>query len=93
MTQHETGSTLSLKSFREKIGGNRDMNSDSLIPDSLDFLHGGKFPTLEEVEDLLIQKVLDQVNGNQGVASTLLGISRQALNHHINRKYHHMKPS
>jgi two-component system, NtrC family, response regulator HydG len=41
------------------------------------------FPTLKEAECLLIDRALELAKSNQGVAATLLGISRQALNRRL----------
>jgi DNA-binding NtrC family response regulator len=41
------------------------------------------FPTLKEAESLLIEKALEIAKSNQGVAASLLGISRQALNRRL----------
>ncbi len=46
----------------------------------------GHFPTLKEAENILISDALKQSDGNQGIAASLLGISRQALNRRLNRK-------
>jgi transcriptional regulator with PAS, ATPase and Fis domain len=40
----------------------------------------GNFPSLKKMNDILIQRALEQANGNQSLAAKLLGISRQALN-------------
>lgn len=45
----------------------------------------GRFPTMKEVEQLLITEALDRSNRNQGIAASLLGITRQALNKRLNR--------
>jgi DNA-binding protein Fis len=42
-------------------------------------------PTLDEAETVLIEQALDLAHGNQGVAATYLGISRNALNKKIIR--------
>ena len=42
-----------------------------------------RFPTLKEAERLLIDKALELAESNQGVAASLLGISRQALNRRL----------
>ena len=42
-------------------------------------------PTLDEAEIVLIEQALDLANGNQGIAATYLGISRNALNKKIIR--------
>lgn len=46
----------------------------------------GSFPTLKEAESFLISKALKMSNDNQGIAASLLGISRQALNRRLKRK-------
>jgi DNA-binding NtrC family response regulator len=46
----------------------------------------GAFPTLQESETRLIERAMEMAKGNQRVAATLLGISRQALNNRLVRK-------
>lgn len=43
------------------------------------------FPTLKEVEQLLIDEAVRRAGGNQGMAARLLGLSRQALNKRLLR--------
>ena len=45
----------------------------------------GRFPTLKEIEDYLISEALRISDNNQGIAASLLGITRQALNKRLNR--------
>lgn len=45
-----------------------------------------RFPTLQEVQERVIHEALDKVQGHQGRAASLLGISRQALNKRLGRK-------
>jgi len=45
----------------------------------------GRFPTLKEIEDFMISKALKRSNGNQGIAASLLGITRQALNSRLKK--------
>jgi two-component system, NtrC family, response regulator HydG len=45
-----------------------------------------RFPTLKEAEDVLIAKALELAKSNQGVAASLLGISRPALNRRLQSK-------
>ncbi|MDA8433962.1 MAG: sigma-54 dependent transcriptional regulator [Nitrospiraceae bacterium] len=45
----------------------------------------GKFPTLQEAEDYLVSEALRKADNNQGIASSLLGITRQALNKRLSR--------
>ena len=57
-----------------------DRNAEALA----DFI--GHFPTLKEAENYLISDALKRSEGNQGIAASLLGISRQALNRRLKRK-------
>ncbi len=45
-----------------------------------------QFPTLKVAEEYLIDRALEQAKGNQGIAASILGISRQALNKRLNRR-------
>ncbi len=44
-----------------------------------------EFPTLKEMNEILIEKALQRTDGNQTSAAKLLGISRQALNKRLKR--------
>ncbi len=46
----------------------------------------GKFPTLQEVEDYVIERAMKLAEGRQSVAADLLGITRQGLNKRL--KWH-----
>jgi DNA-binding NtrC family response regulator len=46
----------------------------------------GRLPTLKEAEDYLISEALKLSDGNQGIAASILGITRQALNKRLTRK-------
>lgn len=88
IARHE-GGTLSLHSFRSAISG----NSDFAEPDVLDEAPGAmaacftqQLPTLEQAEQALIDEALRRADSNQGVAASLLGISRQALNKRLARR-------
>jgi DNA-binding NtrC family response regulator len=88
MARHANG-VLSMESFKQAIEGGKqksvtDGNSDSTTPSLLAGLKG--FPTLKEVEGLLISEALKMANNNQGIAASLLGMSRQALNKRLVRK-------
>ena len=88
---HSSG-ILSLESIRKKIADynkdinykNNNANSQEGRPDDLFYLPG-RFPTLKEAEDLLIDEALKRARGNQTIASELLGISRRALNNRLRR--------
>ena len=93
VARHRSG-MLPLASFHETIGEPRDSDSPTASPPAVHANHFsalfGRFPTLKEAEQTLISEALSQANGNQRIAATLLGISRQALNKRLNRE---TKPS
>ncbi|MBN1196377.1 MAG: sigma-54-dependent Fis family transcriptional regulator [Candidatus Aminicenantes bacterium] len=86
MSRYESG-VLSMASFRtliEKEGGMGQIEvPEEDLRDRMTSLDG--FPTLKQAETYLILRALDQAGGNQGVAASLLGISRQALNKRLQR--------
>ncbi|MBF0285549.1 MAG: sigma-54-dependent Fis family transcriptional regulator [Magnetococcales bacterium] len=43
----------------------------------------GRFPTFKEAEELLIEEAMRRSDDNQGIAASLLGVSRQALNRRL----------
>lgn len=43
-------------------------------------------PTLKDTEDALVAHALSLAGGNQGIAASYLGITRQALNKRLSRK-------
>jgi DNA-binding NtrC family response regulator len=45
-----------------------------------------RYPTIAEAEEIIIQRAMEKAEGNQRVAASLLGISRQALNSRLVRK-------
>ncbi|MBE2888467.1 sigma-54-dependent transcriptional regulator [Geobacter anodireducens] len=85
-----THGVLAIDSFRKAIGF--EISTKTAINDMAKctiMLHNGdveRMPTLDEAETVLIGQAMDLANGNQGVAATLLGISRNALNKKINRR-------
>jgi transcriptional regulator with PAS, ATPase and Fis domain len=90
-----TSGVLSLESIRAKIAEhNHDRaltNGSSVQPQGsqqtanelLSF--PGRFPTLKEAEDSLVDEALRRAEGNQTIAAELLGISRRALNNRLRR--------
>jgi DNA-binding NtrC family response regulator len=83
VARHVTG-MLSMVRFREVIGSRPvPPGQGSLLSQRLnDWLleSGGRFPKVREVEELLIDEALKLAKGNQGIAASLLGITRQTLN-------------
>ncbi len=84
------GNSISMESFREIIGGELPADSSNTfkkIELSPDLLGASPvLPTLKEAEDYLIREALSRSNDNQGIAASLLGITRQALNKRLSRK-------
>ncbi len=87
LSRHHAG-VLSLESFRKAIGdggpraqgGATDtagVNADSFL---------ANLPTLRQAEEFLVRRALEQAKGNQGIAASLLGVSRQALNKRLVRE-------
>jgi len=81
---------MPLAVFKEAIGEELSSgNADIAVPEgqhnvicTLD----GRHPTLKEAEDFLVEEALRRSGGNQGIAATYLGITRQALNKRLLRK-------
>ena len=79
---------LSLESIREAIGPIRaSRGSSAAVMDGGEATLSipGRFPTLKEAEEYLVSEALKRSRENQGVASKLLGITRQALNKRLVR--------
>ncbi len=82
---------LSLEWFKEIIKRERDESFTEseencpIGPGAASAINFSRFPTLKEAETELINRALQLANGNQGIAASLLGISRQALNNRLRR--------
>ncbi len=87
VSRHHAG-VLSLESFRKAIGESGPA-TQAVVPDTAgmsaeSFLTN--LPTLHQAEEFLVRRALDQAKGNQGIAASLLGITRQALNKRLVRE-------
>ncbi len=82
VAQHKTGRILSMKSFHRAI---QTQQTFPLVAAGGKEKAADRFPTLKEAERLHIQAALRRSGGNQGIAATLLGISRPALNRRLAR--------
>jgi DNA-binding NtrC family response regulator len=94
MSRYESG-MLPMASFKTLIelekGGSIPANEGEGDTGWTKFLDG--FPTLDRAEEYLIDRALHQAEGNQGIAASMLGISRQALNKRLQRKKHKPNPT
>lgn len=81
VTIHKKG-VLSLESFKDKI--NMEIPYSEDMGGSINY--GDTLPTLACAENSLIDEALKRSNGNQTIASGILGISRQALNKKLSRR-------
>ena len=79
---------LSLDHFKKYINDNSliQVNIDSDDDDIFYKIFDGRFPTLKEVEDLLINEAMKKAGGNQSLASELLGISQSTLSKRFSKK-------
>jgi DNA-binding NtrC family response regulator len=83
------GGVLSMKSFKNVIDLEReDLEEDSVeAEDSVAIdQYLDSFPTLKRAEEYLIERALEFAEGNQGIAASILGLTRQALNKRLLRK-------
>ena len=88
---HKSG-ILSLELIRQRLADSTqksdriDTNFKITYDDAGDLIRvPGRFPTLKETEESLIEEALRRAEGNQTIAADLLGISRRALNNRIKR--------
>ncbi|MBF0260562.1 MAG: sigma-54-dependent Fis family transcriptional regulator [Magnetococcales bacterium] len=90
VAKHRFGAILSMESFKEVIQATQRSPRENL--DDGDGEGGscleipGRFPTLKDAEDFLIQEAMRRGGNNQGIAATLLGISRQTLNYRLSTR-------
>lgn len=88
VARHQSG-ILSLKSFH-KVFRKKKAASLEKHPldkdDSTPLIIPGRFPTLGEAECFLFEAALKRSGGNQGIAATLLGVTRQTVNRWLKRR-------
>jgi DNA-binding NtrC family response regulator len=90
VVRHTSG-ILSMESFRGAIGDVRqNTEMDATQPGEADNPLSslfGHFPTIDEIEDYMINEAMKLSKNNQGIAANLLGMNRQTLNKRLkNRK-------
>jgi len=89
MSRHSRG-VLAMQTFLEKIRpgqgqGNARESDTHWDAGNLITALADRFPTLKEMEDLLVDLALAKASGNQTIAAQLLGVSRKALNNRLIR--------
>ncbi len=88
VTRH-SGGNLTPAAFQKAFGAKLTTPSSDPAPPGVpvrDFAVTGRFPTLKEMDQYLIDEALNLSGGNQGAAAALLGLTRQALNKRLCRK-------
>jgi DNA-binding NtrC family response regulator len=85
-----TGRLLGMESFKKTIAERRPEMSIPPLSDTRSGetanLFGDQLPTMKQAETYLMQRAMAMAKGNQGIAASLLGITRQALNKRLSRK-------
>jgi len=87
VARHNAG-VLSLASFKEAMGRECPTGSparEPLAEESSAMMFPERLPTLHEAESLLVDEAMKRSRGNQGIAASLLGISRSALNKRLRK--------
>ncbi len=88
VARHGSG-VLSLERFREHIGTRSAQSSSASLPVKgvVDGLRQAldRLPTVREVEEYLVDEAMKLANGNQGIAASLLGFTRQTLNKRLRK--------
>lgn len=86
VARHQHG-VLSLESFKAVVAVPHS-SPPADVPRQIAEIAGAsdRLPTLKEAEDALIAEALRLAGGNQGVAASYLGITRQALNKRLIRR-------
>ncbi|MCK5736436.1 MAG: sigma-54-dependent Fis family transcriptional regulator, partial [Spirochaetaceae bacterium] len=85
-----TGSTLNLAPFRDLVGnsavsdirepgGELNLDYDGLV----DLF--GHFPSVKEINDVVFEAALIKADGNQSLASRLLGVNQSTLSRRISK--------
>jgi len=76
-----------MESFRKATGNEQPLLQSSSSPSALEekslSAFFGHFPNIGEVEEYMINEAMKLAKGNQGMAASLLGMSRQTLNNRL----------
>jgi DNA-binding NtrC family response regulator len=85
VARHGSG-ILSMESFRKLTGDDRQGTQTSVATATGDISLSdifGHFPNIREVEEYMISESMKLAKGNQGIAASLLGMTRQTLNNRL----------
>jgi len=87
VARHTSG-ILSMEYFRSIMGTRPGTPSDSslakaVVENQRMTLH--RLPTVREVEEYLVAEAMKMANGNQGIAASMLGFTRQTLNKRLRK--------
>jgi two-component system, NtrC family, response regulator HydG len=84
VAQHQSG-VLSMATFREVLQETAQID-ELTVNSGAPLAILDRFPTLREGEAFLIAEAMERADNNQGIAASLLGISRSALNKRLARR-------
>ncbi len=81
-------SFLSLEVFKDLIDISNTIDKElksEIVKFYIQMRFPEKLPTIREMEELLVKEALRRAKGNQGIAASMLGITRQALNKRLQK--------
>jgi len=87
MAQHRRGQILAMDSFQQVVKKKNDAPTTGKGSHSPQtgppIIIPGQLPTLKQADRFLVEEAMRRASNNQGIAATLLGISRQSLNRRL----------
>jgi DNA-binding NtrC family response regulator len=84
LSQHRAG-VLSMEVFRRVVGQSGAMPEPETLAATSLFAPDQPLPTLQEAADLLVAEAMKRAQGNQSLASRLLGVSQPALSKRLKK--------
>ena len=88
VTRHRSG-VLSLDSFKHSMKDGQALEPQLFVDmkqgNFILFDRSSALPSLKEAETILVREALRRSEGNQGIAASLLGVTRTALNKRLKR--------
>ncbi|MBF0437710.1 MAG: sigma-54-dependent Fis family transcriptional regulator [Magnetococcales bacterium] len=87
VARHSGGPTLAMDSFHQAIRASSkpavELAVETNGSPNPTLFSSGPFPSLKEGIDAIVMEAMRRANNNQGIAATLLGITRQSLNRRV----------